>query len=377
MRGDTDAMLLAGRCLGVDESAGALATLRHELGAPERDWCRFVALVNRHRVTPALWASLRRKECSDALPDDLQSYLAAILQRNARRNHLLRQQAYEAVAALNERDIRPVVLKGGLQLFEPGFDRAARIVADLDLLVPRAGFETAADALCKIGYLILDASRDRSKHSLTLSRSDSLATIDLHRDLGPQRHLLPADVALADSVPLSIDGVVLMSLSPTHRALHTIVNTAVTDPHYRMATVALCRLYDLVLLSQRHAAAIDWNAVCRGMAHGGLEHAVTALLYLTRQLFGMPLPIPLTETVRARLYVQRYLLQLHSAPLRSIGRLWGRITHSLSRVRMDYFYACGRNPLHLAGARLRHVRGMLRRRDVKIRETIANDIRAD
>ena len=375
--GRDDSLLLLGRCLGVNESSGALEALRQELGTAGRDWRSFVALANHHRITPALWLSLCRKGCENLLPGDLQRYLAEILQRNAQRNALLRQQACEAVAALNECGIQPIVLKGGLHLFEPGFNGATRIMGDLDFLVPRAGFETAIDSLRRIGYSVLDAPCNQLEYSLTLVRGGVLATIDLHRDLGPQRTLLPADAAIAAAAPLSIKGIDLLSLSPTHRILHAIVNTSVNDPHYRMATIALCRLYELVLLSQHRTAAIDWDAVRRGMANEGLEHVVPALLCLTRQLLGMDLPPGIRETRRARLYVKRHFLQARYAPLRSLGRLWGRLTHTFVRVRVDYFYPCGRSPLRLTVSRLRHARAVLQRRDIRIFETIASCVRAD
>jgi hypothetical protein len=51
---------------------------------------------------------------------------------------LLRQQACEAVNSLNNAGIQPIVLKGGLHFFGSRFDRAGRIMADLDFLVPRS-----------------------------------------------------------------------------------------------------------------------------------------------------------------------------------------------------------------------------------------------
>jgi Uncharacterised nucleotidyltransferase len=377
MGGDIGDLLLLGRCLGVDESGGVLNALREELGVAGRDWRPLVALANRHQIVPALWLSLCRKRCQSVLPEDLQYYLAEILQRNARRNALLRQQACETVTALNGAGIQPIVLKGGLQLFESGFDRAGRIMADLDFLVPRSSFEAAVNALRRIGYSLLGTTFNRSEHSLTLFRAGVLATIDLHRDLGPQRTLLPADAAITASVPLAIDGLELRSLSPTHRVLHAIVNASVNEPHYRMATIALCRLYELMLLSQRRTFAIDWNAVCRGMANEGLEHAVPALLCLTRQLLGMPLPAAIRETMHSRLYVRRYFLQSRFMPLMVLGRSWGRLTHTFARVRIDYFYPCGSSPWRLTVSRLRHAGTILHRRDIKAIEIISRDLRAD
>ena len=377
MGGDKDGLLLLGRCLSIDASSGVVEALRQELAAAGRDWRPFIKLANRHKITPALWSSLCRKECERVLPEDLQRYLAEISQRNARRNALLRQQASEAIVALNRDSIQPIILKGGLHLFGSGFDRAIRMMADLDFLIPRPRFDAAVDALRRIGYSVLDTTHDRPEYSLTLFRSGVLATIDLHRDLGPQRTLLPADVAISAAAPISIEGIDLLSLSSTHRILHSIVNTTVCDPHFHMATISLCRLYDLVLLSQERTAAVDWDVVCQEMANEGLEHAVVALLSLTRELFGMPIPPTIRRKMRARLYVTRYFLQARYGPLMSLGRLWGRLTHTFGRARIDYFYPCERSPLRLTASRLRHAAAVFSGRDVDVLETIANDLRAD
>src|SRR5262245_14984638 len=175
MGGDKDGLLLLGRCLSIDKSSGAVEALRQELAADGRDWHPFVRLANRHKITPTLWLLLCQKGCERVLPGDLQRYLAEIFQRNGRRNALLRQQACEAIAALNRDGIQPIILKGGLHLFDPRFDSATRMMADLDFLVPRQGFDTAVSTLRRIGYSILDTTHDRREYSLTLFRSGVLA----------------------------------------------------------------------------------------------------------------------------------------------------------------------------------------------------------
>jgi hypothetical protein len=154
------------------------------------------------------------------------------------------------------------------------------------------------------------------------------------------------------------------------------VNASVNDPHYCMATVGLCWLQELVLLSQRWTAAIDWAAVYRGMANEELEHALTALLCLARRLLGLPFPPAIRETMRARIYVRRYFLQADYAPLMSLGRLSGRLRHSFGRVRMDYLYPCGHSRWRLTASRLRHAGAILHQRDMKVFETIARDLHA-
>jgi Uncharacterised nucleotidyltransferase len=376
MGGDNDRLRLLGRCLGIDNSSGAHEALRQDLAAvASSEWYLFVKLANRDKITPALWQSLCEKACQHVLPEHLQDYLVEIYQRNARRNTLLRAQACEAVAALNSNGIQPIILKGGLHLFDPRLHISARMMADIDLLVSSSKFDAAVQALRRTGYSVLDTKRERPEYSFTMSRRGALATIDLHRDLGPQAMLLTADEAISAAAPILGEGIDLLSLSPTHQMLHAIINTAVCDPHYRTARISLSRLYELVLLSEGKTDAIDWNMICRKMTSAGLKHAPLVMLSLTRELFNMPVPLPSHANTRARLYVTRYFLQARYRPLMSVGKLWGRLIHTFALARIDYFYSCGRRPWRLTVSRLRHAGLFLRRRDIDVVGTIARDIR--
>src|SRR3546814_4514008 len=93
------------------------------------------------------------------------------------------------------------------------------MMADVDLLVPRAGFDAAIGALASIGYVALSGPGEPPAHGVTLARAGGLATIDLHRDLGPQRRVLPAEAVLASAVPLSANG--LRLLAPSRSEEHT------------------------------------------------------------------------------------------------------------------------------------------------------------
>src|SRR5262249_38764641 len=134
---------------------------------------------------------------------------------------------------------------------------------------------------------------------------------------------------------------------------------------------------ELVLLSQHRSTAIDWNSVRVGMENEGLKHVAPALFLLARELFDAAIPPEIRVTRRGRLYAKRYWLQARYAPLRSLGKLSGKFTHTFSRVRVDYFYPCGRNPLRLAVSRLHHARAILHRPGTEIVEAIANCVRTD
>ncbi|WP_119458764.1 nucleotidyltransferase domain-containing protein [Rhodospirillaceae bacterium SYSU D60014] len=364
MRAGVDVFLFLGQCLAVDDSDAAVAALRNAIAANEGSWLEVVALANDHLVTPTLFESLQRKGVSDALPPDLRSYLAEIHGMNARRNATIRRDALEVTRQLNRQGIVPAVLKGALQLFERhGGD--GRMMADIDLLVPRPAFTAAIDALTRIGYVAVSGMDGRPAHGVTLARAGGLATIDLHRDLGPQRSVLSAEAVLASAVSLSANWLRLLAPSPAHRVLHNIVNTAVAGPNHRLGVISLRQLHDLAVTSHRHAEAIDWVAIRGTMGQQGLAHVVDATLCLAHRLLALPMPRSLDETPRARLHFQRCLLQLRSAPLALAARYWTGLTQPLSRVNMEYVCDCDVGAIDLNLSRARRVWSVLRRGSAK------------
>ena len=107
--------------------------LRGEL-PDDPDWESILALANQSLTTPAL------KEFSVKfhrdIPQDVSSYVDHMFLSNERRNRRLAAQTVAAVTALNDVDVRPVLLKGaGRLMTAPEGHLATRIFWDLDILV--------------------------------------------------------------------------------------------------------------------------------------------------------------------------------------------------------------------------------------------------
>ena len=132
------------------------------------DWMAVLELANNTLTTPFLIDLINQSEQS--VPEDVETFVRDIYRRNAlrndrlkaqleerRRNGLrndrLRAQLEEAVAALNERDVIPVLLKGSAILATAAPERrATRIMADLDILVDPEQVETALQVLADLDY---------------------------------------------------------------------------------------------------------------------------------------------------------------------------------------------------------------------------------
>jgi hypothetical protein len=132
------------------------------------DWMAVLELANNTLTTPSLIDLVDQPDQS--VPEDVKAFVREIYRRNALRNDRLRAQLEEAVAALNERDVIPVLLKGAANLATAVPDRrATRIMADLDILVDPDQVERALHAFADLGYqLHCRAPPDSRKHCADL-----------------------------------------------------------------------------------------------------------------------------------------------------------------------------------------------------------------
>jgi hypothetical protein len=76
----------------------------------DSDWMAVLELANNTLTTPFLINLIDRADQS--VPEDVKAFVRNIYRRNALRNDRLKAQLEEAVAALNARDVIPVLLKG-------------------------------------------------------------------------------------------------------------------------------------------------------------------------------------------------------------------------------------------------------------------------
>jgi hypothetical protein len=355
-----EAVLFLGRCLSYDHSVSAVADLRRLLSCGRIDWITVVDIANRHCVSPALWLALGRKALADTLPADLQDYLAMIHNLNCQRNRLIREQAFEAVSVLKRQGLCPILMKGGISLFEDGVDDGRCMMADIDMLVQENELAAATAALRSLGYCLLSAPPSHA-HAWTFHRPMSLATIDLHRHVGPQRDLLTPMAARDAAVPLAGNGDTLQGLNPTHRAQLLLMTFGIFERHYRDGHIPLKGLHDLAALGNRHGDKIDWEAIAKKAELHRFSAPAHAFLELAHCILAVPAPVSLRETAASRRYLRRCLLQLALPPFEQAMRSWTYLAWPFDRFRMDYRYGCGVRGLGLYAARLQHAAGILAR----------------
>jgi hypothetical protein len=91
------------------------------------DWLSLLVLANQTLTTPTLIDFVDRFD--QRLPADVCAYVRDIFQCNEIRNDRLAAQLAEAVVALNERGVTPVLLKGAATLVTAS-RRSTKLMAD-------------------------------------------------------------------------------------------------------------------------------------------------------------------------------------------------------------------------------------------------------
>ena len=236
-----------------------------------------LSLAGLHLVTPALRRGFRTLGLDHDLPDELATFLEAVETLNARRNRRLAAQAAELAGALNASDIEPVFLKGTAQLLLGLYpDPSARLIGDIDLLVPLDRLDAAAAALREIGYVDLEAGPAHAHDGQAMTHPQRPAMVELHRAAVPLHlePLLPSEELQADAVPLAGLGASrARAPCPTHLALHNMLHAMLQHRAWRLANLPMRDAFDLVLIDRGLGAGLDWEAVARRAAGtpGGLQ----------------------------------------------------------------------------------------------------------
>ncbi len=359
---DSSTLEVLAKCLTLDAKNA-------NLGPPplhDDGWLAVLSLANQHLLGPALYARWRRLGWLPMLPADVREYVADLHRLNRDRNRTLLHQMTEIVRALNRVHIVPIVLKGGIHLFEsayPGRDKGARMMRDLDILVPAADLERAVGILTELGYVVADRYPNGHHAYGEFSRPGVPGSVDLHTELVDPYYVLPAEEVRERSVALSAKHLRVAAPSPTDRILHHLLHAQVHYlGDYYHGTLRLNQLYEFAVLAKKYESEIDWNLIAGRMADFRLSTPLHSYLLATERLFGLRWPLAAELRWRAGLHVRRCLLQFRIPALRFLAIPWGNLRGALAWHRMIFLY--GRHGLPMT-ARLRHAWNYLGERTMR------------
>lgn len=279
----------------------------------EPDWPGAIELASQQLVSPAVGLVLSR---DPDVPDDVKEYFAAVIALNGERNAILENAICDMAAALNRAGIVPLLLKGAANLLDGLYaDPAARIMGDIDMLVPADAAAMASQVLATIGYPTVEViappprrwftMAPRAHHLPMQANGETGAGVELHYELVGLDlvHLINAKDALARALPRTRNGVRYLVLCPTDRAMHNILHAQMHHGLHRKGLVDLRQMLDLAALIDACGGAIGWQEMEDRFAAAGAAAVLRYQGAVLRDIFGrdIPLPLPAPAATLARL----------------------------------------------------------------------------
>lgn len=316
-------------------------------------WAELVAFANHELLTPALWVALCDKELASELPDGTARYLRRTHAVNRVRNERLWTELKAIIAALNEKGIEPVLLKGAIDLAGTRYsDSATRIMRDLDILVMQPSCATVFAILNSIGY---HANNDwLQTYFSEFSRPGSIAAVDLHWYVSAQRDILPPEEAHHSSVATTSGNLRFRILSPEHQIVHNVLHSELQDGGSMVGFVWLRQLLELVAICRHYEEGLDWDEIRRRFSRRGLDSVLVARLYMAHRLLGLAMPPGIRPTLAARMHYQRCLAQLRWRSPMTLVRICATIGSQFDARLMDLIYDSGTNRMRIGRDRVRH-----------------------
>ncbi len=192
---------------------------------------------------------------------------------NIARNADIRRQAMSVIATLNAAGIEPAALKGTRVILagESPF-AGARMLRDIDLVVPGDGWERAQTALGDAGYRRVG----EAAHAAGFTHPDGGVELDLHRRPLSLHQPLPLPDYLTEegfwrrTKPLDLAGLGCRQLPPAENLVHLILHTEIADLNFAAGDWALRYLYETAVITRTENSGLDWavldDLACRRSA---------------------------------------------------------------------------------------------------------------
>jgi hypothetical protein len=260
------------------------------------DWDAIIALANQTLTITDLAASLMPAATGGTVPEEVATYLSAILARNIERNGRLHSQLAEAAARLSADGVDVALMKGSAILVaERETAPGRRLLLDLDLVVrPHQMFDAIA-ALEDIGYEVTLGSEEGSwpgspSHHLpaVLARPQDAGSIDLQcRPKGPASF---SDVGwlFAESREADIGAASVHLPSAKAQVAYLLLHDQFQDGDYWRGLIDLRHLHDISRLMRGQGPGLVDEIRCMFEA-GYPRHAVDTQFLTLEALFGTAL----------------------------------------------------------------------------------------
>jgi hypothetical protein len=254
----------------------------------------------------------------EQVPEDVRLYIQEIFKRNVSRNDRLAAQLAEMVAAINDRGVTPVLLKGAAMFATAPQPRwGSKLMSDLDIMVSPDQIDATLDALSALGYSVHFRTRpDARKWFMELKRPSDVGMVDLHRQLpGPAFFYRATGDVRQHCKTMQIGRGSAYIPSATYHALILTIHDQFQDYDYWIGNIDVRHLIELRDLAIS-AEGIDWEKLVdltpSKLARNALETQLVALF----RLLGVDVPAHMRSQLVPRLQHRRRLAQARFPLLR-------------------------------------------------------------
>lgn len=285
---------------GLRADGPALARIQ-ELLSDRLDWPGFLDACTHHLVAPLVYERWVRSGLLSRCQDDVRDALKHVHRYTAARTLALLADMSRVAAAFEAAGLRFAVFKGLSHAIRDYRSLAARMMADVDVLVAAEHFAETQRILEDLGY---EAEAGRSEEyweqyhrRRAFSRvvsPDLLLGIELHQEIG-----------LRPSAPVRIDAAALLERSV--RIEHTGAELPALQVEDELLVMA-CHQYqhefetlrcpcDMATMLQAHPD-LDWDTVAQRARSSGLRIVLYAALLLAQKVLNVRPPAEVMDTLR-------------------------------------------------------------------------------
>ncbi len=281
-------------------------------GSPRspQDW-QAVAELAGETLTIGTLADVSLSNPALEIPAEIRELLTDIRDRARVRNRRLTDQLSDLLPALNAAGVEPIVMRGMARLISSGRN-PARLISDIDLLVPAGRLSDCMQALRELGYEVFRGIDDDSLPTV-LYRSRDVGMIDLHTQLQPIYLALGYDRVARHCERTPVGRGHALVPSPTCQLMLTIVHDQLHDGDYWRGLVDVRHLVDARELI---GEGLDWDLLASFFPSGSPLRALEVQLRTARSLAKVPVPEAFCGGSWARLQLLRRRLQMNVQFLR-------------------------------------------------------------
>jgi hypothetical protein len=279
---------------------------------PPPDWDPVLQLASETLTIGTLASTVLGSGLAAQAPEPVRELLVDVLHRTRERNRRLKEQLLELLPALNAAGVEPVVMRGMASLLQEPDDRG-RLLADIDLLIPRPVRDAAVHALGGLGYEIFQGFHG-PPHAVTLGRGRDVGMADLHTDLQPYSLGIDYDRVAPLCTRTDLPAGTLLIPGPTAALLFHILHDQLHDGDYWRGLIDARHLMDMPAIV---SSGVDWPALAGFFPAGSARNAMHVHLTTAKRLLGVDVPQERCGGPWAAIQFRRRMAQLRVPALRT------------------------------------------------------------